>query len=31
LQAPVLSLLKAVDATYTVNTARPFQARNRHA
>ena len=29
--ASVLSLLKAVDDTYTVNTERPFQARNRHA
>jgi hypothetical protein len=27
----VLSLLKTVDSTYTVNTERPFQARNRHA
>lgn len=27
----VLALLKAVDDTYTVNTERPFQARNRQA
>jgi hypothetical protein len=27
----VLALLKAVDNTYTVNTERPFQARNRNA
>lgn len=27
----VLALLKAVDDTYTVNTERPFQARNRNA
>jgi hypothetical protein len=31
LQAPLLSALKAVDATYVVNTKRPFQARNRDA
>jgi hypothetical protein len=31
LRAPVLSLLKAVDDTYVVNTERPFQARNRNA
>lgn len=29
--APVWSLLKSVDATYTVNTERPFQARNAAA
>lgn len=28
---PVWDLLKAVDATYTVNTERPFQARNAKA
>jgi hypothetical protein len=28
---PIWSMLKAVDATYTVNTERPFQARNRTA
>jgi hypothetical protein len=31
LQAPLLSLLKAVDSTYVVNSERPFQARNRNA
>lgn len=31
LQAPLLSALKAVDATYVVNTEWPFQARNRAA
>lgn len=31
LQAPLLSLLKAVDSTYVVNSERPFQARNRAA
>ncbi len=29
--APVLSLLKAVDSTYTRNEERPFQARNAKA
>jgi hypothetical protein len=29
--APVLSLLKAIDSTYVVNSERPFQARNRAA
>lgn len=29
--APLLDTLKAVDSTYTVNTERPFQARNRMA
>ncbi|MFM9884962.1 MAG: GSU2403 family nucleotidyltransferase fold protein [Burkholderiales bacterium] len=29
--APILGLLKAVDATYTVNVERPFQARNKNA
>ncbi|WP_022694426.1 GSU2403 family nucleotidyltransferase fold protein [Ponticaulis koreensis] len=28
---PVWSLLKAVDSTYTMNTERPFQARNAKA
>lgn len=28
---PVWSMLKAVDSTYTVNTERPFQARNAKA
>lgn len=28
---PVWALLKSVDATYTVNTERPFQARNAKA
>lgn len=28
---PILNLLKSVDSTFTVNTERPFQARNRHA
>jgi hypothetical protein len=31
LQSPVLSMLKAVDSTYVVNSERPFQARNRAA
>ena len=31
LQAPLLSVLKAVDPTYVVNSERPFQARNRNA
>ncbi len=30
-QAPLLSLLKAVDSTFVVNAERPFQARNRAA
>ena len=29
--APVWAMLKAVDKTYTVNTERPFQARNAKA
>ena len=29
--APVWEMLKAVDATFAVNTERPFQARNRAA
>ena len=29
--AQLLGLLKAVDATYTVNQERPFQARNKNA
>lgn len=29
--SPVLAMLKAVDPTYTVNTERPFQARNAKA
>ena len=28
---PVWAMLKAVDSTYTVNTERPFQARNANA
>lgn len=28
---PIWDLLKAADSTYTVNTERPFQARNRDA
>lgn len=30
-QHPVLGILKAVDSTYTVNSDRPFQARNASA
>jgi hypothetical protein len=29
--APIMSMLKSVDATYTVNTERSFQARNANA
>lgn len=29
--APIISMLKSVDSTYTVNTERPFQARNAKA
>ena len=29
--SPVWAMLKSVDATYTVNTERPFQARNARA
>ncbi len=29
--APIMSMLKSVDSTYTVNTERPFQARNAKA
>lgn len=29
--APVWAMLKAVDSTFTVNTERPFQARNANA
>src|SRR3546814_16147465 len=29
--APVWAMLKAVDSTFTVNTERPFQARNAQA
>lgn len=31
LQQPIMSMLKAVDRTYTVNAERPFQARNARA
>jgi hypothetical protein len=31
LDNPVWAMLKAVDSTYTVNTERPFQARNARA
>jgi hypothetical protein len=29
--APIISMLKSVDSTYSVNTERPFQARNAKA
>jgi hypothetical protein len=29
--APIVSMLKSVDSTYSVNTERPFQARNAKA
>lgn len=31
IERPLWSLLRAVDPSYTVNTERPFQARNRRA